>query len=180
LIAGASDNLIGGAASGAANTIAFNGRDGVVVGGSSSTANRILRNSIVSNVGLGIDLQGGTEGASGATANDLGDADTGPNNLQNKPVLTSAITSGGSTAINGNLNSTPNNRFVIRFFSNPSGNEGKKFIGQKRVSTNSNGNVTFSISLATAVPAGQTITATATSSGGDTSEFSTLCTVVRP
>jgi plastocyanin len=37
------------------------------------------------------------------TANDPQDSDTGPNNLQNKPVLDSAITSGSSTTnANGN------------------------------------------------------------------------------
>jgi hypothetical protein len=172
VVLGRRGNTVGGATPGAANTIAFNGKDGVtVVGG---TGNSILRNSIFSNAGLGIDLDD-----DGPTANNPGDADTGPNNLQNKPNLISAVTSGGVTTIKGNLNSTPNGFFVIRFFSNPSGNEGKVFRGQKSVSTNSNGDVAFSFSPATAVREGQTITATATSSGGDTSEFSAPRTVAQ-
>lgn len=120
-----------------------------------------------------IDLLGGTESATGATQNDPGDADTGPNNLQNKPVVTSATTSGGSPTIRVNLNSTPNKTFQIQFFSNPSGNEGKKFIGAKSVSTNANGDVTFTFVPSQAVAAGQRITATATDVvSGDTSEFS--------
>ena len=69
---------IGGTDDCAGNTIAFNGREGIRMplnfGGV-----RILRNSIFGNMRLGIDLVGGTEDTSGATANDPGDADTGPN-----------------------------------------------------------------------------------------------------
>ncbi|HEX2109328.1 MAG TPA: hypothetical protein VHF70_08645, partial [Rubrobacteraceae bacterium] len=61
-----------------------------------------------------------------------------------------------------------------------SGNEGKKFIGNKAVSTNSNGNVTFSFVPSQAVPAGQRITATSTNSvEASTSEFSAPRTVVQ-
>jgi hypothetical protein len=171
------NNTIGSGAT-TSNTIAFNGQDGVLVGNGSGTGNRILRNSIFSNVGLGIDLEGGTENAAGATANDPQDSDTGANNLQNKPVLDSAITSGSSTSIAGRLNSTPQKTFSIRYFSNPSGtNEGKKFIGQKSVSTNANGNTgTFTFNPAQAVAVGDTVTATATQAGS-TSEFAAPRTV---
>jgi hypothetical protein len=53
------------------------------------TGNRVLRNSIFSSLaGLAIDL-----GGDGLTANDPGDADTGTNDLQNKPAIASARTS---------------------------------------------------------------------------------------
>jgi Right handed beta helix region len=175
----ASDNLVDGTSSATANTIAFNGADGVLVLGSDSTGNRILLNSIFSNGGLGIDLKGGTENAAGATANDPGDGDTGANGLQNKPVITSATTSGSTTTIKAKLNSTPNRTFEILFFSNASGDEGEQFIGQKSVSTNSNGNVTFNFVPSQAVAAGQRITATATNVvEANTSEFSVPRTVV--
>jgi hypothetical protein len=111
---------------------------------------------------------------SGNTENDENDPDTGPNSLQNKPELTTAETSGGKTTIEGKLNSRPNRTFVIRFFSNPGGPppEGTKFIGQKSVTTNAKGTVSFEFQPAQAVPASQTVTATATNSGGNTSEFS--------
>jgi parallel beta-helix repeat protein len=151
--------------------LSFNGLDGLGVFG--STSNRIERNSIFSNGDLGIDLAGGTESTSGATANDAGDTDTGPNNLQNKPVLSSAVTSSGSTTIEGRLNSTPDKTFTLQFFSNPSNdNEGRRFIGQQSVSTNSNGVASINFSPARAVLVGQRITASATDSGGNTSEFS--------
>jgi hypothetical protein len=160
------------------NRIAFNGKDGFSDGVTvfSGTGNRILRNSIFSNAGLGIDLVVNSF-TFGPTANDPKDPDTGPNNLQNKPVLDSAITSGGSTSIAGRLNSTPQKTFTIQYFSNPSGNEGKKFLGQKSVTTNANGITgTFAFNPAQAVAVGDTVTATATQAG-NTSEFSAPRTV---
>jgi CSLREA domain-containing protein len=165
---------VGGTAPGAANIIAHNDLDGIFVS-STGIGNPILSNSIHSNGGLGIDLEGGTENAIGITANDPQDPDTGANNLQNYPVLTSATTSGGTTTIKGSLNSTPSKTFILRFFSHPQGlaAEGKKFIGAKSVTTNANGNTgTFTFKPDNEVGAGQNITATATNPGGNTSEFS--------
>jgi hypothetical protein len=166
---GASDNLVGGTLPETANTIAFNG-GGVVVLGSDSTGNSILRNSIFSNDHSGIDL-----GGDGATPDDPDDVDAGPNNLQNKPRIGLAENSGGETTVQGMLDSTPNKTFKILFFSNPAGDplEGKKYIGAKSVTTDANGNNSFTFKPANQVPAGRTITATATrNSTGDTSEFS--------
>jgi hypothetical protein len=80
----------------------------------------------------------------------------------------------GETTVEGALNSLSNRIFRIRFFSNPSGSEGKKYIGAKsNGTTNANGNVSFAFKPENKVPAGQTVTATATrGSTGDTSEFS--------
>ncbi len=102
----ASNNTIGGG-----NTIAFNAGNGVLLGPSMDfsvgpgTGNVILSNSIFYNASLGIDLD-----TDGVTPNDPGDGDTGANNLQNYPVLTSA-TSGSSITIEGTLNSTPDTEF---------------------------------------------------------------------
>ena len=105
--------LIGGDTPGAGNVIAFNGlttlQPGVVVFGPGATGNRILRNSIHSNGGLGIDLAPG-----GVTLNDGNDGptvppydqDTGVNGLQNFPVLTSAVISAGDD--NGDWHSAHN------------------------------------------------------------------------
>jgi hypothetical protein len=143
---------------------------------SSGTGNRILYNSIHSNAELGIQL-----GADGVTPNDPPanmDSDTGPNRLQNFPVLTSATKFlDNRTSISGKLNSTPNRDFTIQFFSNPSTdpNEGKTFLGEIQVTTNRKGNTgTFTFTTKRgAVSEGQFITATATrNSTGDTSEFS--------
>lgn len=158
-------NLIGTQKDGI--TALGNGTDGVALE-ADAVGNRILSNSIFANGEQGIDL-----GSTGPTPNDLGDTDTGPNRLQNFPVLSSAKTVSGTTTIEGTLNSRPFERYTIQFFSNPSGDEGQTFIGQKVVSTDAAGNATFSFSPTTAVALGRQITATATrNSTGDTSEFS--------
>ncbi|HJQ25362.1 MAG TPA: C25 family cysteine peptidase, partial [Blastocatellia bacterium] len=178
---------IGGTASGAANTIALNGGDGVRVAGASSTGNLIRANLIYSNTGLGIDLVGGSENASGVTANDASDSDSGANTLQNYPVITAASVSGGSTTVSGTLTSAANTTFAIDFYSmstaDPSGNgEGPSYRGSTSVTTNASGSATFSnIVLATTDPL---ITATATNTTGsvtnNTSEFAANFTVTSP
>lgn len=167
---------IGSSSAGGSNTIAFSERDGVRIDEGAidnvpdnTIHDQLSRNSIFSNKGLGIDLEG-----DGATPNDAGDADTGANNLQNKPVLSSARKSAaGKTTIKGKLDSTKNQSFTVQFFSNPKGTSGgKMFLGQKTVSTGSSGNVSFTLATTKKIALGQNVTATATSSTGDTSEFS--------
>jgi parallel beta-helix repeat protein len=175
---GSSDNFVGGFSPSEANTIAFNGGIGVEVrqstlGGGDVSGNRVLSNSISSNGRLGIDLRGGIENAQGATRNDPRDPDTGANDLQNKPGLTFAVTSGGKTIVQGKLDSTPKRIFLVHFYSNPSGNEGKKLIGSKSVTTDANGNASFELVTSQTAAAGQNVTATATNVvDGNTSEFS--------
>ena len=169
------NNVVGGTGS-AANTIAHNGLDGVYVFG--GTGNRILANSIHSNGQLGIDLVGGTEDPPpviGITLNDLKDHDTGPNGLQNYPWLNEAKDNpNGTTTITGTLNSRPEKTYTIRFFTSAIGDpdgfgEGASFLGQKKVTTNKNGNASFSFTTSLYHP-GDAISATATGGGG-TSEF---------
>jgi CSLREA domain-containing protein len=170
----ASNNTIGGTAAGAGNVIAFNGADGVFV--SSGTGNRIQRNSIFSNGELGIDL-----GANGVTSNDPGDPDSGANRLQNFPVLQSIVVSGSNTTILGSIDSATGNStypITIEFFSNsscdPSGHgEGETFLGAISVSGPGSFIATFAVSL----PLNSVVTATATDSAGNTSEFSACARV---
>jgi trimeric autotransporter adhesin len=173
------NNTIGGSAEAAANTIAFNGLDGVSINSEGSTGNDILRNSIFSNTGLGIDLFGPFDDISVVTPNDGGtadDADTGPNGLQNKPTLTSATTTATTITIKGSLDTKPSTDYKVEFFSQPSGNEGKNFVGRKPIDDavhdpDGDGLYKFSFRFAKRVPVGQKITATATGAEG-TSEFS--------
>lgn len=177
VIAG-SNNLIGGTATGAGNTIAFNQNAGVSV--SAKSGNAICQNSIYANGGLGIDLAGG---ATGVTPNDPGDSDTGANDLQNYPVLTLAASSSSGTAVSGTLNSRPATAFTIEFFSSPSSDvsgygEGRTFLGSSVVSTDAAGNASFAGAFAAQVPIGHVLTATATNFANSTSEFSQARTVV--
>ena len=156
-----------------------NSRDGVRV--DSGQGNRISKNAISFNGSLGIDLDG-----NGITANDAGDADSGPNGLQNKPVIGRATTGGTGTAIKGSLNSTPNKTFTVEFYSNPAGeSEGLTFLGEQSVTTDADGKAAFTFKPQTKVPRGQFVTATASSvpaflGFGNTSEFSAAKKVVRP
>lgn len=171
------NNTIGGSTPEAANVIAHNFGDGVEVFGAGNTGNRILGNSIHSNGGLGINLS--LPSTFGRTLNDPKDPDKGPNSLQNFPVLTEAGGDGnGKITIKGTLDSTPSTkkkkkRFTIQFFSSPQGEDaGKTFLGQTRVTTNKQGQASFSFETSQPVPDRDVITATATGPGGNTSEFS--------
>ncbi|WP_165931250.1 right-handed parallel beta-helix repeat-containing protein, partial [Stenotrophomonas sp. ATCM1_4] len=76
---GITNNVITG------NTITGNSRDGIAVIGAGAQNNAIYANTSISgNGGLGIDLLD-----NGVTPNDAGDVDTGPNGVQNFPVVTS-------------------------------------------------------------------------------------------
>ena len=172
-----SNATIGGEAAGAGNTIAYNGAASQVTRGDSGAgvdivsgvAETVLSNSIYSNSGLSIDL-----GNDGPTANDPLDLDSGPNNLQNFPIITAATITGSSTTITGTLNSTPNITFVVQFFGNDVAGalgfgEGQNFLGLVSVPTDANGNGSFNIPFAGAP---SFVAATATDPSGNTSEFS--------
>ena len=169
---GSTGNLVGGIGAGAGNVIAFAGGPGVVLYDSGTTNNAIRGNSIFSNGGLGIDFWN-----DGVTANDPGDGDTGPNDLQNFPVITNAFGYAASTIVLGKLNSLANRPFAIDLYRNlnadSSGNgEGRFYLGTVSANTDGSGNATLAYTNTAGNYAGQYITVTATSAGGDTSEFS--------
>lgn len=184
-------NFIGGTDAGAGNVIAYNGGNGVTITffPEESTQKSILGNSIHDNTGLGIDLDGnadadfGSDG-DGVTPNDTDDPDTGPNELQNYPVLTSAELTTSGFVVEGTLNSLPDTEFDLEFFASaacdPSGyGEGTALVGRDSVGTSSGGDASFSFTFpAFDAPAGSVITATATDPAGNTSEFSACETLV--
>ncbi|HKR22478.1 MAG TPA: hypothetical protein VJS17_07785 [Pyrinomonadaceae bacterium] len=182
---GGSGSTIGGAAAGDANVIAFNGESGIRITGTFSTNNTIRRNSIHSNGTLsspstgsiGIDL-----GPLGPTSNDPGDTDTGPNQLQNFPIITSVISGAGSTNVKGSLNSLASRSFDLDFFRNsacdPLGHgEGQQLIGSGKVTTDASGNATFDLTFAVSTATTEVLTATATDDLGNTSEFSPCASI---
>jgi uncharacterized repeat protein (TIGR01451 family) len=169
---------IGGTRAAAGNVISFNGLSGVRVFGLAGSPvninNRIGSNSIFANGGLGINL-----GNDGVTPNDPGDADVGPNNLQNFPLITAVSSNGSSTTVAGTLNSTPMTTFRLEFFANGAADassfgEGQVLLGSTDVTTDAAGDATFNVTLPVPTTPSQAITATATDPAGNTSEFSQL------
>jgi len=168
----ASNNTIGGTNPGAGNRIGFSQTvyAGVRIRGG-STSDAVLGNAIFSNGGLGIDL-----GTYGFNANIPCDSSSGDNMLQNYPVLSQAVT-GNGTGIRGTLNSRPNATFLLQFFANPACNahgygDGQFYLGQTTVVTSNNCNVSFVANLPASTAVGYVVTATATDSANNTSEFS--------
>jgi CSLREA domain-containing protein/uncharacterized repeat protein (TIGR01451 family) len=152
------------------NIIRGNQSAGVTITGN-ALQNTISENSILNNDGEGIDLLG-----NGATANDPGDPDTGPNNLQNFPEDLLAIDTGESTLVGGVMDGGANEPFRIEAFSNASPNalgiEGDRFEGAV------NGpNGEFTLTLPQGI-APRLITLTTTDSDGNTSEFSPPVTIL--
>jgi titin len=183
-IEGDSSDQIGGSP-GLANIIAntFSG-PGVMIEGS-STGDSVRANMIYNNRGpiggLAIDL-----GRDGVTPNNSHVGQTGPNNWQNFPVLSTAVAD-SATRVIGTLNSTPNTTFTIDFYANDpdKGNAGaygpgQYYLGSATVTTDGSGNASFNVSgLAATVP-GEWISATATDPGGNTSEFALDVQAIRP
>ncbi len=151
VIDSASGTLIDG------NGIEFNNAEGVIV--DNAVNNQIRANVMRGNGSLGIRLI------------------NNGNNMQPFPTITSVVNGGGSITINGSLTAAPNTTYALEFFSNPvcdgSGfGEGQTYLGMQSSTTNGGGFAAFSATFAANVPSGYWITSTATSSTGDTSEFS--------
>lgn len=176
-----------GDTAGGGNTIAFNHSDGVRVdisqpGIRNSAKATVLGNAIYNNAGFGIYFAG-----TGSTPlpNDGLDVDTGPNGLQNHPVLTSATNSGGLAMVSGVLDSAPNTSYRIEWFGNVScdtahNGEGRRFLSGGNYLTDGSGHVPFN-GVMFPIPVGYpVITATATDPAGNTSEFSPCVTAVGP
>ncbi|HKA36535.1 MAG TPA: hypothetical protein VKH43_06910 [Thermoanaerobaculia bacterium] len=158
----------------APNVITFNAGAGVAIGTDPSDTSariRVGKNSIYDNGGLGIDLA-----SDGITPNDPQDPDPGPNNLQNFPVVSAAVSNGITVRILGTLDSIPNSVFSIQLFSNRACDgsqhgEGEAFLGETSLATDSQGVGKFEAVLPFVGQDG-VITALAMDSAGNTSEFS--------
>lgn len=170
----AHDNLIGGKSAKFGNVIAGNG--GIASGGGvgmlSGVRNAVRANVVYANEPVNLDL-----GGDGASANDAGDADTGPNTLQNAPILLDAGRAGGKLRVHGRLNSTAGGKFTIDYFladacPGASGDAALYWKSQK-VKTGDDGNVEFTFEAKEkGVPFGAFFAATATDAVGNTSEVS--------
>lgn len=83
------------------NSIVAHPFGGVRVLGTAGTGNHVVLNSFRGNGMAGIDLLG-----DGVTSNDPGDADSGPNMLQNTPLLLDASLQGGILEVSYQVDST--------------------------------------------------------------------------
>lgn len=160
------------------NVVAHNGNGGIIVTSDAGISNVIGSNSVFDNTGSGIDL-----GDNGPTPNDPQDADTGPNNLQNYPVLSRQIVA-GDLIVTFKVDSAPTNSaygtngLYIEFFKADASGEGEKFLGWTYYTETDYNNGTplgKTVNLGSMVTLGVTsndrITATATDANGNTSEF---------
>jgi len=146
--------------------------NGITVSGASSIRNRLTNNLIFNNNGLGIDL-----GANGVTANDVGDGDSGPNNLLNFPVIDSAVSRpNGSYDLYGTAPFSARVEFFIAHPigqpsrpADPSGHgEAYTYLGYADATYDGN----FQYNAVAGVGHFSVITTTATDVSGNTSEFS--------
>ena len=175
-------NAVGGIGPGEGNVIAFNELGGVYVDHSTTPifANPIRGNSIYANGCLGIDFGGGLDCE--PTSNDLGDADMGPNELQNFPMITSVVSSlvgGGTTTVTGRLNGHADTMYTLDFYSSPACVDrpqaflqGRTYLDSEEVTTDGSGNAAIDVVLPVILAPGEKVTATATDPDGNTSEFS--------
>ncbi len=163
--------VLGGAGNADRNLIENNVGDGIHIE-STATGVDIRTNFIDANGGLGIDLA-----PDGPTLNDPTEFDTGANDLQNWPVIKSAVQSGPSLTINSHIRTEHLTNYMLRYYAtvcDASGyGEGGTQIGSVMVSTSLEGNAADTSTFTYTLPAGYTVTGTATNiSTGSASEFS--------
>jgi len=158
MFSSATSNWIGGVTPGAANLIASNLGGGIVLY-YANTSNNVLRaNSIYGNAGVGIGL----------------DQSANQSAYESPPALASAVVT-TNTAISGALASLPGTTFQLDFYASPppaNQAEANTYLGTANVTTGAGGSASFTNSVASPVPIGQIITATATDPAGNTSSLS--------
>ena len=169
---GAQSNTIGGSTA-LANNILFNTNNGVGVYDNTTTGNTIRVNDIRGDGGLGIDL-----GGDGVTPNHGNTVASGPNDLENYPIITSA--GSGTTTTVGARSSVCRTRLTRSILFEPPpgfvwlrGGQPLARIGRGDHEFRRRGHRTDDIQppAAPQTPANE-ITATATDQAGNTSEFS--------
>jgi parallel beta-helix repeat protein len=156
---GAASNRIGGTSYGDGNVIAYNGGFGIRVAstfGVSPMDNSILGNSIYKNVGLGISI---------ATPQAIA-----------APTLTAAVQDGSQTTVVYQFQGNANANYRLEFFANIEDGSagigtGRVLLGFTDVYTDSTGVYDSLVIFNAAVPIGNTLTATATTSDASYASF---------
>lgn len=151
--------------------------------------NEISGNGIGNNTGIGIDLESSGEDADGRTPNDAGDADTGPNRLQNYPEIQSAtVNPSGEVTLTYLVDSDPSLTgsgasayplTVDLYRADADMQEGLGIVGQDTYTATDYGGCgsapctkTVTVTSLVSVTQSDFITATATDADGNTSELS--------
>lgn len=171
---GATNTIIGGTATGQANTIAYNTVDGVVIW-NGATGSQIRGNAIYNNDESGIDLAA-TSSDDDLTPNDAADTDSGGNNLQNWAVLTSAaIADAGTFSYDLDTTTLAAGTYTIDFYASSDRDggevEGQRYLGTVTGVVNGNSSLTGTLSSITLAP-GEYVTLVTTDASGNSSEFS--------
>ena len=174
------DNFNGVIVRGATNAIADNRisgntESGVLLDAAAATGNSIRGNSMTGNGALGIDLGP----VFFATPNDPGDPDSGPNRLQNTPVLVDVAYAAGLDQVTATfaVSTDPANAsypLLVDFYgADVDDEEGESYLGtlSYEASDFAVGDVTKTFTPVGAVQAGDGVVATATDANGNTSEF---------
>jgi trimeric autotransporter adhesin len=194
----ASGNVIGAGGQGGiygANTLRFNNGGGVVVRGDGAINNSVKANFIYDNGAaansMDIDL------SPTGTANDVGDGDSGPNNIQNFPVPNSMGYTGNGNGANQldrpgivtlTLDSQPGTHRIDAYYSssaNQLGLQGRGhaeiYLGHQDVFALFAAPLTFTmpVVIPTQLASG-VVSFTATDSMGNTSEIGTSISIVAP
>jgi trimeric autotransporter adhesin len=205
----ASGNVIGAGGQGGsftANTVRFNNGGGVVVKGDAALNNSINANVIYDNgsAANAMDIDLSPTGAASVgvgiatlTANDMGDGDSGPNQLQNFPVPVSLGYTGNGTGasmvdrpgvITVTLDSQPGTHRIDAYFTSVANQlglqgrgHGEVYLGHRDVFALFPAPVTFTmpVSIPTQLSSG-VISFTATDANGNTSEIGTGLSIVAP
>lgn len=182
IMGGASTNSVGGPLASDANLIAYNNYSGVSVLGA-SLGNAVLGNWLFNNAGLG--LVGIDLGSDGQTANNGTKSASLPNFDMDYPVLTQVELSGTNLNVAGYVGTAPGqalfaNARVEFFESFPDGSgygQGISYLGF--LTSDGSGNLAGTIDVnGKGIVLGDKITATATDSNGNTSEYGQDATVV--
>ncbi|MCA9261163.1 MAG: proprotein convertase P-domain-containing protein, partial [Planctomycetales bacterium] len=179
LVDGAPNGTIGSLAAGEANHISANGGDGVEINGAGAIGIAVRGNEIYRNVGLGIELASGT----GLTPNDAGDADNGPNRLQNFPAVAGDVEiSGNQAAVTYQVPTLPANATFplnIDFYMvDADGQEGRVYLGSDVYAASDVGSDKVATLAVTTGLTNSQIVAMATDAAGNSSEFSPAANVV--
>lgn len=176
---GAQGNTLGGATPETGLVIANSNGNGITISSTAGNGNSLGANSIFGNTGFGIDL-----GGDGFTMNDPGDADSGPNNLQNYPEIVSKQIVSDELVIEFKVDSAPansdygTNGVLVKFFKADSSGQGEVYLGATFYTVsdyNSLAPGTKIVNLGDITVLGisqfDRITATATDAAGNSSEF---------